>query len=102
MAANKKRVTVTGSGRTVMSGAKSLGLVPADERFEITVRLRPSTSLDSLKSSSADQDVLPGAVERNRSHDADAAVLPPRRRIVRIVQRHEQRTVGYSGDAARL
>ena len=60
MAANKKRVTVTGSGRTVMSGAKSLGLVPADERFEITVRLRPSTSLDSLKSSSADQDVLPG------------------------------------------
>ena len=43
-----------------------------------------------------------GAVERDRPHDADAALLPPRRRQLRAVQRHEQRAIGSAGDAARL
>ena len=43
-----------------------------------------------------------GAAERDRPHDADAALLPPRRRQLCAVQRHEQRAVRPAGDAARL
>ena len=44
----------------------------------------------------------PALLERDRPHDADAALLPPRRRQLRAVQRHEQRAVRSAGDAARL
>ena len=43
-----------------------------------------------------------GAAERHRPHDADAALLPSRRRRLCAVQWHEQRAVRPFGDAARL
>jgi uncharacterized heparinase superfamily protein len=43
-----------------------------------------------------------GAVECDRPHDADAALLPARRRQLCAVQRHEQRAFRPGGDAARL
>ena len=43
-----------------------------------------------------------GAVERDRPHDADAALLPSWRRQLCAVQRHEQRAVRPGGDPARL
>ena len=43
-----------------------------------------------------------GAVECDRPHDADAALLPSRRRQLCAVQRHEQRAVRPGGDPARL
>src|ERR1700682_12565 len=43
-----------------------------------------------------------GAIECDRPHDADVALLPPRRWQFRDVQRHEQRAIGFAGDPARL
>ena len=43
-----------------------------------------------------------GAAQCDRPHDADAALLPPRRRHLRIVQRHERHAVRPAGDPARL
>ena len=43
-----------------------------------------------------------GALECDRPHDADAALLPSRRRQLCAVQRHEQRALGSGGHPARL
>jgi hypothetical protein len=48
MAANLNRVTVRGSERTFLFGARAIGLIPNDERFEVTVRVRRRTTLQSL------------------------------------------------------
>ena len=57
-----------------------------------------------LRQTFAARNIAPpsGAVECDRSHDADAALLPPWRRQLCAVQRHEQRAVRSPGDAARL
>jgi kumamolisin len=46
-----RRVRLAGSERVVMPGALARGKVPADERFEITVRLRPKAPLPSADAS---------------------------------------------------
>ncbi len=42
-------VAIPGSERTIMKGARLVGPAPADERFEVTVRLRPRQPLPSLE-----------------------------------------------------
>src|SRR5262249_18381006 len=53
------RKVVAGSERTPVAGAHALGPVPADERFEVTVRVRRKTPLQSLASRGFDANVLP-------------------------------------------
>ncbi|BFU92465.1 MAG: kumamolisin [Nitrospira sp.] len=48
MPTNHNRVTVRGSERSPHHGARVDGPVPNDERFEVTVRIRRKTSLQSL------------------------------------------------------
>ena len=59
MANKNKRVTIPGSEKHAVTGAKSIGAVAPDERFEVTLRLRPMTSLDLLSASGVEGDVLP-------------------------------------------
>jgi kumamolisin len=59
MAAKPKRVAIRGSEREQIPGSQSSGPVPDDERFEVTVRLKPKTPLDQLGATHADADVLP-------------------------------------------
>src|SRR5471032_1652765 len=40
-----QRMTLPGSQRMAMPGARAMGKVRADERFDITVRLRPGATL---------------------------------------------------------
>ena len=42
-----QRVKLAGSERSAMPGARATGKIPPQERFEITVRLRPAASLPS-------------------------------------------------------
>src|SRR3984957_19883121 len=42
-----RRVKLAGSERTAMAGARIAGKISPDERFEVTVRLRPAASLPS-------------------------------------------------------
>ena len=57
MPAKLKRVTVHGGKRDPVLGARAVGAVPDDERFEVTIRLRPKSPLDPLAKVNAD--VLP-------------------------------------------
>ncbi|HEX7975332.1 MAG TPA: S53 family peptidase, partial [Anaerolineales bacterium] len=59
MASKSKRVPIRGSAKKPVPGAKPVGPVPSDERFEVTIRLRPRKPLDPLSATNADQDVLP-------------------------------------------
>lgn len=59
MPAKSKRVTIRGSERNEVPSAHLVGAVPDDERFEVTVRLRPKNSLDQLAATKVDADVLP-------------------------------------------
>jgi kumamolisin len=53
------RVAVPGSVRSAVTGATATGKTPDDERFEITVRLRPKNPLSELATANPEGDVLP-------------------------------------------
>src|ERR1700694_6003485 len=57
MPTNPSRVTVRGSERVPVHGARADGPIPNDERFEVTVRVRRKTALESL---GLHTDQLPG------------------------------------------
>ena len=59
MAKKINRVAIVGSERSMMVGAKAIGAVKPDERFEVTVRLRPKTPLKPLSAGDVESDVLP-------------------------------------------
>jgi len=48
MATSTDRAIVRGSERASLPGARAVGTVPADERFEVTVRVRRRSALESL------------------------------------------------------
>ncbi|MGA7413219.1 MAG: S53 family peptidase [Bryobacteraceae bacterium] len=48
--ASKKTVSIPGSNKAPYQSAKAVAPSPADERFEVTVRLRPKTALPDLLS----------------------------------------------------
>ena len=62
------QVTVSGSERTPLRGAKAIGPVPNDERFEVTVRIRRRRALKSLEAYGFNTDQLPGT-RRYMTHD---------------------------------
>ena len=55
-----KRSTVSGSKRTPLHEAKSIGPVPDDERFEVTVRIKRKAPLDISAASGIHSNQLPG------------------------------------------
>jgi len=59
MATKHKRVDIQGSEKKALSGAKIVGSVPDDERFEVTIRLRSKNPSDPVSSSSPFVDTLP-------------------------------------------
>lgn len=59
MPTNSKRATVPGSEKLPLTGAKAVGPVPQDERFEVTVRVRRKTSLQSMAANGFNADQLP-------------------------------------------
>jgi len=54
------RHTLAGSERLALPGARAVAAVAADERIEVTVRLRPKTPLRSLDTGGVDSDTHPG------------------------------------------
>jgi kumamolisin len=55
------RKTIEGSDRaTPLHGARVVGPVPSDERFEVTVRVRRKTALESLAANGFHMDQAPG------------------------------------------
>jgi kumamolisin len=64
MPADKPRVQVSGSSREALPGAELIGDVPADERVEVTVRVRrsPSAAAESARASAAEaRNAAPGS-----------------------------------------
>lgn len=60
MATTNDRHIIPGSERSVMPGAKAVGDVMPDERFEVTLRLRSKAPLSGLADGGAHDDRLPG------------------------------------------
>jgi kumamolisin len=60
MSTNVQRAIVRGSERAALSSAHPVGAVHADERFEVTVRVRRKTPLQNLAASGFHADQLPG------------------------------------------
>ena len=59
MPSNPDRVIIPGSERTAFQGAVPRGLVPSDERFEVTVRVRRKVGLPSLAEDRSQMNLLP-------------------------------------------
>ena len=60
MALSPNRMIVRGSEHVSMPGARAVGPVPNDERFEVTVRVRRKTALQSSTANGFQADQLPG------------------------------------------
>jgi kumamolisin len=60
MASRSNRSKILGSDRLVHCGARAIGAVPADERFEVTVRVRRRATLKSTKADGCGFDCQPG------------------------------------------
>ncbi len=60
MALSPNRMIVRGSEHVSMPGARAVGPVPNDERFEVTVRVRRKTPLQSSAAKDFSADQLPG------------------------------------------
>ncbi len=50
MPTNSNRVTIPGSERAPLHGARAVGPIPNDERFEVTIRIRRKTALQNFQS----------------------------------------------------
>ena len=117
MSSVQNREPVQGSDRAPIGGARAIGPVAGDERFEVTVRVRRRTPLQSVATRGFGEDVLPAKrqyltrQEYEASHGADPADIarveefagpwPGRGRIER--RPAERLPVGYgSGLRCRL
>ena len=111
MPTNSNRVTVRGSERVPLSGARVVGLVTKDERFEVTVRVRRKAPLQSAMPNGFHVDQLPkkrhylSREEYATAHGADPSDLA---KVEAFAQAHglvvvetsaERRSVFLSGTA---
>jgi kumamolisin len=110
MPAKPNRVAIHGSERAPVPGARAVGAVPDDERFEVTIRVRRKSPLDPLAKVNAD--VLPkdrhylSRPDYAKEHGADPADIS---KVTDFVKSHglvvvetspERRSVVVSGTAA--
>ena len=108
------RHIIPGSQRSVMPGAKAVGAVTPDERFEVTVRLRSKAPTRSLVDDSAQADKLPAQRQYLSREDYAAVHGADARDIAKLVafaQAHQlvvvessaaRRSVVLSGTATTL
>src|SRR5436305_11902410 len=81
MSTTQIRKTVTGSERAALGGARAVGPAAADERFEVTVRVRRRAALTSHAARGFDTAALPAnrhyltRPEYAAAHGADPADL---------------------------
>lgn len=73
MPTSSKRLPVIGSERVSLHGARAVGAIPKDERFEVTVRLRRRSPLDGSKPGGYHTDQSP-KTRRYLSHDDYASM----------------------------
>ena len=59
MASNPRRVSIPGSARQMVPDARAVGVVPADEHIEITLRLRSNAPAEALSANKVAADALP-------------------------------------------
>src|SRR6266576_6111174 len=91
MPEDPNRTIVRGSERNPIPGARALGPVPNDERFEVTVRVRQKTPIQNLVADGLHADQLPAKrsyVTREQyaaEHGADPADLA---KVVSFAQTH--------------
>lgn len=91
MPEDPNRTIVRGSERNAIPGARALGPVPNDERFEVTVRVRRKTPIQNLVADGLHTDQLPAKrsyVTREQyaaEHGADPADLA---KVVSFAQAH--------------
>jgi len=112
MPSHSDRSIIKGSERLPLRAATSTGAVPADERFEVTVRVRRRTDLQSLASRGFHGDVPPGErrylsrEEYAASHGADPADIAQVETFARshgltvVESSVARRSVFLSGNAA--
>ena len=114
MPTTTSRHTIPGSERSAMPGAKAVGAVSPDERFEVTVRLRAKALTRSLVDGSAQTDKLPAQrqylsrEDYAASHGADPqditklAAFAQAHQLVIVESNAARRSVVLSGTAATL
>ncbi|MBP3957154.1 S8/S53 family peptidase [Gemmata sp. G18] len=113
MTVHQSRMPVSGSERAPLHGAKAVGPVPRDERFEVTVRVRRKAPLDATAGAThADQ--LPSKrrymtreeyATKNGSDPADLAKIEAFARahgLVVVESSPARRSVFLSGTAAQF
>jgi len=114
MPTNPNRSTVRGSYRIPFGGARAVGPIPKDERFEVTVRVRRKAPLQSLEEDGFQADQLPGKrryLTRDQyvsTHGADPADLAKVEAFARayglvvVETSMARRSVFLSGTAAKF
>ena len=114
MPSTTKRHIIPGSERSAMTGAKAVGAVAADERFEVTLRLRAKAPSRGVVDGGAHADKLPGQrayLSREdfaKEHGADAqdiaqtAAFAQQHQLVVLEASAARRSVVLSGTAATL
>ena len=114
MATTPKRYIVPGSERAAVAGARVIGPANPQERIDVTLRLRPKTSLQNMAQSAVQADVLPAQrtyLSREQyagSHGADPADVAKVRAFAQahglaVVEASEaRRSVVVSGDVEAL
>lgn len=99
---NASRHIIPGSDKKALPGAKAVGPARADERIEVTLRLRAKTSLQALAATGVTDDVHPAQrrylsrEEFAASHSADTSDID---KIAAFAQSHQLSVV--SSNAAR-
>ena len=114
MSKNQDRKVVPGSDRTPLHGARAVGPVPGDERFEVTVRVRRRTPVQNLAPQALHADALPAQrrymtrEEYAKDHGADPADIA---KVEKFAKDHglvvvdastDRRSVFLSGTAAQF
>ena len=114
MATDPKRHIVPGSERAAVAGARVVGPANPQERIDVTLRLRPRTSLQSMAQNAVQADVLPAQrtyLSREQyagSHGADPADIAKVRTFAQahglaVVEANEaRRSVVVTGDVESL
>jgi kumamolisin len=112
MATKSKRSKIVGSNRLPHCGACAVGAVPADERFEVTVRVRRKAPLKSRKADGFHLDCLPAKrsyltqAQYTTEHGADpddlakVAAFARAHKLVVVETSAARRSVFLSGTAA--
>lgn len=112
MPTDLNRVTVRGSERSPHHGARAVGPIPNDERFEVTVRIRRKTALQSLAANGFHTEQLPKnrryltREQYSTTHGADPAdmakveTFAQTHNLVVVEKSAARRSVFLSGTAA--